>query len=376
MTGAGRSGDVLLVGADDVTIGALAGILNADETIGAIVRATDAVSAGPLARRAAVTLIDASGLDPITTVAAIGLVQAAAPLTQVVVVADDGDPALVRSVLDAGALSLLLRTADARQVRATVAAAMEGRGLLDVEVVRPVIDVYAILLAEARRRDRGIIESLAAAVEAKDSVTSRHLRAVSRLACDLARLIDPALVANDDFLFGCLLHDVGKIGVPEHILGKPGSLTDEEWAVMRCHPETGAMVVSPLGLAPTVTAVVRHHHERWDGTGYPDGLAREEIPLVARIFSVCDALEAMTAPRPYRAPLAPAVAFERVRVAAGQQFDPDVVAALVRSVEAGELDIVEPFTDVPEVLPGRRFERVAAADTAELAAEGFAGPRC
>jgi HD-GYP domain-containing protein (c-di-GMP phosphodiesterase class II) len=149
--------------------------------------------------------------------------------------------------------------------------------------------------------------------------------------------VDPDLCQTDDFLFGCLLHDVGKIGVPEKILMKPGALTTDEWEVMRRHPATGARVVRPLGLAPVVTDVVLYHHERWDGRGYPEGLEGEEIPLAARVFSVCDALEAMTAARPYRGPLPMTVAYERVLLEAGHQFDPDVVAALEQGVRSGEI---------------------------------------
>jgi putative nucleotidyltransferase with HDIG domain len=257
----------------------------------------------------------------------------------VVVVSEDGDPTIVRSALDAGAVSFLVTSADARQVRNTIAAALEGRGMIDTAVVRPVLDSYAALVEDGRRRNHAVIESLAAAVEAKDAVTSRHLRAVSRLACQLAHLVDPALAESEDFHFGCLLHDIGKIGVPERILSKPGPLTAEEWAVMRRHPETGARVVRPLGLSPTVLDIVQYHHERWDGRGYPDGLAGEEIPLVARIFSVCDALEAMTAPRPYRPALPAVVAFELVLHEAGRQFDPAITAALERGVRSGAIQL-------------------------------------
>ena len=180
----------------------------------------------------------------------------------------------------------MLRDADQDDVRAAVAAAAEGRGLIDVDVVRPTIDLYAVLLAESRRRDRAVIESLAAAVEAKDSVTSRHLRRVSRLATQLAELVDPEIGRTEEFLFGCLLHDVGKIGVPEDILSKPGPLTEDEWEIMRRHPQIGARVVRPLGLSEVVVDVVLYHHERWDGGGYPQGLSADDIPLVARIFSV------------------------------------------------------------------------------------------
>jgi putative two-component system response regulator len=217
--------------------------------------------------------------------------------------------------------------------------------MLDPELIRPVLHRFAALVDEARTRDRRVIESLAAAVEAKDTVTSRHLRAVSQLAVKLAELVDPALARSEDFLFGCLLHDVGKIGVPERILAKPGPLTPDEWVVMRTHPTVGADVIRPLGLDPVVENIVLHHHERWDGTGYPNGQAGAAIPLEARIFAVCDALEAMTAPRPYRGPLPAQTAFGRVLAAAGRQFDPGVVDALehgVRDDRVGLLRGLEP----------------------------------
>jgi putative nucleotidyltransferase with HDIG domain len=286
-----------------------------------------------------VAVLDASALDADSTIAGIAILDAAWNGTTVVVMHDDRDPAVVRALLDAGAASIVPTATSDSRLRAVLEAACEGQGFIDVDVVRPVIDLYATMHAESRRRNRAVIESLAAAVEAKDSVTSRHLRAVSRLATQLARQVDPSLGATDDFLFGCLLHDVGKIGVPERILMKPGALTDAEWQVMRRHPQTGAKVVRPLGLPEVVTDVVLHHHERWDGRGYPHGLRGDEIPLAARIFSVCDALEAMTATRPYRGPLPVSVAFERVRLESGAQFDPAVIDALAGGVESGEVDL-------------------------------------
>jgi putative nucleotidyltransferase with HDIG domain len=186
---------------------------------------------------------------------------------------------------------------------------------------------------------RAVVESLALAVEAKDSITSQHLRSVTLLAVQLAAQIDPDIAASDEFRYGCLLHDVGKIGVPERILSKPGPLTDDEWVVMRSHPDTGARVVEPLGLPQTVVDIVRHHHERWDGLGYPDGLAGEDIPLAARIFAVCDALDAMTSERPYRDPLPHSIAYARVRRESGRQFDPAVIGALERGVLRGEIEL-------------------------------------
>jgi putative two-component system response regulator len=261
------------------------------------------------------------------------------PMLPVVVVSGHNDPEAMRTALDAGAVSFVLRDLHPRRLRATVEAALDGHGVLDPAVVAPVLDRYAALLEGARRRDRAIIESLAAAVEAKDSVTSEHVHAVGRLATALGKLVDPELGGSEDFLFGCLLHDVGKIGVPERILGKPGPLTEEEWGVMQRHPETGVRVIGPLALSETVSGVVRHHHERWDGGGYPAGLAGERIPLPARVFAVCDTLEAMTGDRPYRDPVSPAAAFATVCTEAGRQFDPGVVAALKRGVSSGRIDL-------------------------------------
>ncbi len=345
---------VVYVGEDVGRRDALARLLERTHLVlgGAVAHAAEALTlAGPPPH---VVVLDAATMDCETAVAGLGLIDAAWSDTAVVVVHDDTEPAVVRSLLDAGATSIVpTGTTDAR-LCATLEAASEGHGLIDVDVVRPVIDLYATMHAESRRRNRAVIESLAAAVEAKDSVTSRHLKAVSRLATQLARQVEPGLAASEDFLFGCLLHDVGKIGVPERILMKPGALTQEEWEVMRRHPQTGANVVRPLGLSPIVTDVVLHHHERWDGLGYPERLGREEIPLAARIFSVCDALEAMTANRPYRSSLPVEVAFQRVRVESGTQFDPEVVDALERGVAAGDIDLedTDPSLDVAQ--PRRR----------------------
>jgi putative nucleotidyltransferase with HDIG domain len=271
--------------------------------------------------------------------ATLELLHERAPGVPVIVTSGWNDPEAMRAALDAGANSFVLKSLSPERLRYTVEAALEGDGVLDPEVVRPVLEGYAAVLGAARRRDHAIIESLAAAVEAKDSVTSDHVHAVGRLAKSLARLVDPALAESEDFLFGCLLHDVGKIGVPENILNKPGPLSEEEWTVMRLHPETGVRVIGPLGLAPTVSDLVLHHHERWDGAGYPEGLSRDGIPLAARIFSVCDALEAMTARRPYRDPIAPGLALAEIRDQAGRQFDPDVVASMQDGVGAGEIEL-------------------------------------
>jgi putative nucleotidyltransferase with HDIG domain len=328
---------VLLVDRDAVARTALRTVL---ENGSWPLRVVEARTAAEMAERAGtvqLVLADASPGAP-DIAGTVAMLREHHPDLPVIVMSSVDQPDTVRAALELGAISFLIKAGPPAQVRAIVVAALDGRGLIDRDVVEPIATRYAALLDLTRRRDRSVIESLAAVVEAKDAVTSLHLRTVSRLAAKLADLVDSKLSGSEDFQFGCLLHDVGKIGVPERILGKPGPLTDDEWVVMRRHPQDGAGVVRPLGLAPVVEQIVLHHHERWDGSGYPDGLSGENIPRAARIFSVCDALDAMTAPRPYRrAPIPIPEAFERVQEESGGQFDPGVVAALERAVSSGEL---------------------------------------
>jgi putative nucleotidyltransferase with HDIG domain len=338
---------VLLVDRDAAARCALRKVLEHGQRPIGVLEARTATEMAEMAGGAQLVLADASPGGPGvgTTVA---MLREHHPDMPVIVMSSVNEPNTMRSALDLGALSFIVKAGPPAQVRATVAAALDGNGLLDRDVVAPVTTRYAALLELTRRRDRLVIESLAAVVEAKDAVTSLHLRTVSRLAARLADLVDSSLAASEDFQFGCLLHDVGKIGVPERILGKPGPLTEEEWAVMRRHPQAGASVIRPLGLAPVVEQIVLHHHERWDGSGYPDGLSGDGIPRAARIFSVCDALEAMTAPRPYRRePIPIPEALERVQEEAGTQFDPTVVAALERAVARGELALEELLDSEP-----------------------------
>lgn len=326
-----RAGRVLLASSSPHTQATLRAMLAGCDAVTEILEAWSLPEACGLSRSVDLVLFEAAESGHVGVVAALeGLRCAGAPA--VIVVSPDPDPETVRNSLHAGAMSFVLTWADLRALHATVAAALDGQGLVPAEVVRPALE-------QAHGRVRAVVESLALAVEAKDSVTSQHLRSVTRLAVQLAAQIDAGIAASDEFRYGCLLHDVGKIGVPERILGKPGPLTEDEWVVMRSHPDTGARLVEPLGLPQTVVEVVRHHHERWDGLGYPDGLAGEEIPLAARIFAVCDALDAMTSERPYRDPLPHSIAYARVRREAGRQFDPAVIAALERGVLRGEIEL-------------------------------------
>jgi putative nucleotidyltransferase with HDIG domain len=177
----------------------------------------------------------------------------------------------------------------------------------------------------------GSLDELVCAIDAADPATGRHGRATTRLALRLAAAVNAPLAASDSFRVGCLLHDAGKIAVPAEILTKPGRLNESEWALMRRHPELGARMCELAGALPEAIEIVRHHHERWDGLGYPDGLAGHGIPLAARVLSVCDALDAMTSERAYRPrALSEREALERIHAGRGSQFDPAIVDTLLR----------------------------------------------
>ena len=175
---------------------------------------------------------------------------------------------------------------------------------------------------------RQTVTALADALEAKDRSTGLHGRRVQRYGLELAEAYDASLVADPSLEYGFLLHDVGKIGIPETILRKPGPLDKSERRLMQRHPQLGVDILDGIPLLEGAgLEVVRSHHERWDGTGYPDGLAGEEIPVAARIFALADALDAITTDRPYRKRLSWETAIDEILGNSNAQFDPGVVAA-------------------------------------------------
>jgi putative nucleotidyltransferase with HDIG domain len=183
---------------------------------------------------------------------------------------------------------------------------------------------------EVNRRHLATIAALSHSIEAKDSYTRGHTERVAEVAVAIATRLG---FTGDDLKaveVGALLHDIGKIGVPERILQKPGPLDPDEWKVMQEHPVTSERILSGVGLSPIVLDIARSSHERIDGKGYPHGLRGEEIPLVARIVLVADAFDALTTDRPYRKAQAVSRALEEIRAHTGSQFCPQCVAALER----------------------------------------------
>jgi HD-GYP domain-containing protein (c-di-GMP phosphodiesterase class II) len=180
---------------------------------------------------------------------------------------------------------------------------------------------------------RGTAMLLGDVVEADDAYTGSHSRDVVTLVLDVAGRLGLDAREQRDAEFAALLHDIGKIKVPSEIINKPGKLTEEEWAVMRTHTLEGEKLLSQVGgILGNVGRIVRSCHEDWDGTGYPDGLAAEDIPLVARIVRACDAFSAMTTDRPYRKARPVEEAVDELRRCSGTDFDPAVVEALAASV--------------------------------------------
>ncbi|HEY2803780.1 MAG TPA: HD domain-containing phosphohydrolase [Actinomycetota bacterium] len=169
------------------------------------------------------------------------------------------------------------------------------------------------------------MKTLAQVVEAKDRTTRGHLDRAHSLGVELARRIDPELAERPEVGYGFFLHDIGKVGIPEDILCKNGALSDPEWSVMREHPTIGAQIVAPIQFLGDAVQVIRHHHERFDGTGYPSRMRGKEIPLAARVFAVADSYDAMTSDRPYRDAMPKERALEEISGGSGSQFDPEVV---------------------------------------------------
>jgi HD-GYP domain-containing protein (c-di-GMP phosphodiesterase class II) len=181
---------------------------------------------------------------------------------------------------------------------------------------------------ELRDSYRATVRALSNAVEARDAYTGKHAERVTAYGIALAQAIGLDTDRVPGIEFGFLLHDVGKVGVPDAILFKPGTLDEAEFALIAQHPVIGSEILRDVDFLGDGKLVVRHHHERWDGTGYPDRLARDEIPLAARVFAVADALDALTTDRPYRRGTRFARARDEIRSHAGSQFDPEVVEAL------------------------------------------------
>src|SRR5215472_1573218 len=192
------------------------------------------------------------------------------------------------------------------------------------------------------------IEALALAIEAKDHTTHTHLQRVRTYAIEMAKQLDLGEEQIEALRAAALLHDIGKLAVPEQIINKPGKLTPEEFEKMKVHPIVGAEILERVAFPYPVAPIVRSHHERWDGSGYPEGLAGEEIPMGARILAAVDCLDALASHRQYRPALPLAEAMAKVKEKAGSWFDPKIVSILEhRFIELERLAQMSEDTAVP-----------------------------
>ena len=222
--------------------------------------------------------------------------------------------------------------------------------------MRQLTDQVAVALANTHLVEEldalnwGALTALARAVDAKSPWTAGHSERVTSMGI---RIGDELKLAPDeiDILHrGGLLHDVGKIGVLAAILDKPGKLTDEEYEVMKQHPAIGANILQPIAAYADVIPIVRQHHERWDGSGYPDGLAHKQIHFFARIFAVADVYDAMVSDRPYRAGFPVENVIQTIVESSGSHFDPEVVDAFLRAMAKEDNQQRPPAQQVQEAV--------------------------
>jgi len=270
-----------------------------------------------------------------------------------IVITSFGDIDVAVDAIRLGAYDYIVKPFNISQVTISVRRALERRRLLlenlqykkslEQKVVEKTIDLIRKnkkleqqakllegLLRDLRESYEATLDAMVSAIESRDCETKHHCRRVQSYAVLLGQRLGVTPEQLVDISYGALLHDVGKIGVPDSILLKPGKLTDEEWETMRGHTLIGYNMISKIKFLKGAADIVLYHHERWDGDGYPYGIAGEKIPLGARIFSIIDTLDAITSKRPYKDALPIQVAREEIQRCAGSQFDPALVEEFLK----------------------------------------------
>lgn len=320
------------------------------------VRGLDDARSGVAVHRPAVVVADA--VLPWLRAWLAELGDPSAPAT--VVVADAGSVSLLAPLARAGADAVVALPASRgvttaalecaagarRRATDTVTSLVEARRRLqhlvdlgcDLERERRRGDILATAVVRLERAFADTCRTVASVASTRGHDRYAGER-VASLATMLAAVVAPDLAREPHLALGFLLHDVGEIAIPDHVLLKPGELSTAERSVLVNHPALGAEIVGRADLLRPVVPIIRHHHERWDGTGYPDRLAGTDIPVGARVFAVADAADAMLTDRPYRAALSLGEVCLELERAAGSQFDPDAVSGFLGLAETGALEL-------------------------------------
>ena len=258
------------------------------------------------------------------------------PLTDIVVLSDVEDFGFFRDVVREGAYDCIAKPYNKGDVRKVLVSLMERRKSSALRNLKQRYERELVRGREQLEYVLSVVESMIFALEARDRYTRGHSERVTAYALEVAT----AMGFDEAFLnrlnHASRLHDIGKIGIDDAILRKPGRLTDDEFNIMRDHPKVGENILKPVKILSGVLQVIRHHHERYDGKGYPDGLKGEDIPPESRIIAVVDSYDAMRSNRPYRDKLELAPVLEEIEREAGSQFDPQVVDVFLRLVREKE----------------------------------------
>jgi response regulator RpfG family c-di-GMP phosphodiesterase len=332
--GRGIRSRILVVDADPAVRRLLAQVLSdggrVPETVAGSAAAAKAVGRGDIAA----ALVDVSSAHIGGQLAA-DLMAKCADIAVIAMAPAEAVPTAIECVR-LGASDYVTKPLDMQEVTLRVDRALERRQLI-IEQRRHQEQLQAATRRESRNARRvllGAINSLSSALEAKDDYTRGHSERVSLIAVEIANAVGGGSEDLRRVRLAGRLHDIGKIGVQESVLLKPGRLTDDEYRQVKAHPITGERILAPVLPDAAAVRIVRHHHEHYSGGGYPDGLRGSAIPLGARVLAVADAFDALTSDRPYRARLLSEDALGVLRAGAGEQWQPTLVEALAQRLEA------------------------------------------
>jgi response regulator RpfG family c-di-GMP phosphodiesterase len=332
--------------------------LHGDERVEVVGRAHDGDEAVVLARdlEPAVVVMDVNmpGTDGIAaTEAIVGL----DPKVRVVALTGSVDPETITRMILAGAVGYAVKGSDPKQLAGVVVAAAHEQYFVDPMAVDDLFESVVLLARQERRRRaeaehlaqelrsayRQTVTALVNALRSRDGDTEAHGDRVAERVTAVSRRLGLTDQQRSDAEYGAVFHDIGKIAVPDAILHNTDDLTEDEWRVIRQHTVIGEQIIRPIGFLRTVAKIVRHSHEHWDGSGYPDALVGEQIPIESRIVFTCDAFDAMTTERPYQDAMSQDDAIARLQELRGVHFDPRVVDALL------EVLAQEPAAEPPVV---------------------------